>query len=228
MVSKTLDDRRLMCMRRKTIRELKPDLLFDANYGIGVADGAVVTNWVARVGGVTLTQATAGNKPTWWQNGIGTQPAVLFGGTHWMTLSGLPLVASLGTVVICFQQTDATGNQSLCSFYDNGVAGSTLAFQLSAGKPRLYHANTALVTGNGTAGTGKRVGTYTTNAAHDDWILYLDKTLQTLTPGGTGNSGDWIAEIADCSRMSVGCERAAGATGFIGRIAYIAAWDSLL
>lgn len=210
------------------IPQLNPDVIFDAGYGINVADNQPVVSWSARVGGVTLTQSNASYRPTFLANGIGSEPAVLFDGTQWMTLSNTPLTGSLGTVIVVAEQSDTTGNQCLLSVFWNSVSTDTIRFMLDDGQMQIYHVETNVVTGGTTLTVSTAHAlTYTTNAAHDDWLMYVDTALESLTVIGA-NTGDWITEITDCTEMSVGCQRGAGANPFKGKIAYIAGWNSLL
>jgi len=229
-VSVTTFDQRLLRTRRKTIRELKPDILWDANYGIDVADGARVSSWTPVIGTGTLAHETADNQPRWLQHGIGQQAAVLFAGGQYLYGHVAPLVGSLGTVAMMVQLTSTTGEQVALSGYDNSDASYYLDLGVNNNKIQIRSSDPGsdAVYGGTSLGTTKHTLIYTTNEAGTAWRLFADGSEESLTVLYDENSGKWFGDVAGIDYFTIGAYRNAGARSFTGYIAYIAGWNKLL
>lgn len=54
---------------------------------IAQGDGTAVASWTDSIGGVVAAQGTGANQPSYKTNSLGTNPAVVFGGTHWLPIA---------------------------------------------------------------------------------------------------------------------------------------------
>jgi hypothetical protein len=72
-----------------------PTCWLDANYGITKDTSNRVAAWASRVGSVSFTQSTDGNKPVWTVNSINGLPALVFDGTGAVMTS----TATLGNLI---------------------------------------------------------------------------------------------------------------------------------
>lgn len=228
-----LFDQRLMKIRRKTIMELNPTLLWDAAHGITVADGEKVASWVDRITGLDAVQATADNQPTYLTNGIGGQPALSFAGSQWLLCAATAVAsATEGTIIIGFEHATPGTEQALFCGYDGAAANENMQCIITAGgKLAFVHQQatpTGVVTGGTTVGTSRRLASFTHNAAGDAWVLYLDRTSETLTATGGGNLGTWFAGITTIQYLCIGSKRGNATGGFKGKISYIAVWNYIL
>lgn len=232
MVTPFVMDNRLLKVRRKTILELEPDVLFDANWGVTHSgDGTYVSAWASRRGGITVEQATEANQPRWLANGIGLQPAILFDGGDYMEDTITALTGTVHTVIASVQLTVGTAApEYMLSFWKSSNA-HTLALGFNAGASRTLFTDIGpLYTGaNGGTdiGTDAAIVTWTTNAAGDAWVHYVGDTAETMTPTNDGNTGESFSDVTLMDRLTIGASRAS-TLPVSARIAYIAIWGSLL
>lgn len=225
-VSTTLLDHRLMRLRKKSVYEMKPDILWAATHGIGVADGASFTDWEPRRGGGTATVNFG--SPDYLAAGLANRPSVQFDGSTRLLYSGSVLSAEAFTVLMQIQcQTETSAGRRMVFHLDNGTTDRFIAFGVDAsGYAQIYSRDTTkagfyLVSGDTLLGTGARTLLFTANAAGDAWEIYVDGVAQTLTPGANGNPGFGPSDYGATSRAYLG----GNDVRFAGQVAYVAGWN---
>lgn len=236
MTSGIIYDRLLMKLRHKTIKELDPVLWWDANYGINVADGATVSSWAARVGGVTLTQVTGSKQPYFLLNGVGGYPAVLFGNGRYMSAAAAVInTALVGTMVAVIERSAATTASDQFMFSGQKVGDANQIFGLgmhTSGVVKLQHnlgvGTLGVVTGGTALGTTRHVLVITNPTAGGDWTCKLDKVAETLSPGSSGNTGTWFGDVSGMDSMTVGALGSSGPNNWGGKLSHLAFWNSVL
>lgn len=240
MTSAFLMDHRLMAKRRKTIYELKPDLLWDAYHGVLGATGdpathdGLVTSWVDRRHGVTVTQATADYKPRWNQYGLSDHPAIIFDGNDRLVIDSLPAsisTATQHTVVaickcldndevrcVCYAEktTDASnyflyfGLNTSGNTYTRGRAGSTL--RGAKGDSIINNTDSQVLVW--------------TNSDATTWQHYANGTMESMTATDSGNSGYSFGDIEGLNEFTIGY--AASTVKWVGWISLLAIWGKAL
>lgn len=238
--SRNLMDHVRMGLRRKTIRELKPDLWWDAHSGVlnasgeAVADNGVVTSWVDKIHGVTLTQATTDYKPRYHDYGLSDKPSLLFDGNDRLLINEIPTAIATATqhtivaicrcldntevrtVVYAKKTSDASNYFLYCGL---NTSGNTYTRARAGGTLRGAKGNAVI---NNTDG---QVLVWT-NSAADAWQHYANGAEEEMTATDSGNSGLSFGDIAGLNEFTIGY--AASTVKWIGWISLVAIWGKAL
>ena len=97
---------------------------------IAQADNSAVATWTDSVSGIVANQGTGANQPTLKLNSLGTNPAVVFGGTHWLPIAtpgamGTAFTAKNYTVLFVLDNVTANTNGAV---FGGGAGGDSLHF----------------------------------------------------------------------------------------------------
>lgn len=82
---------------------------------LALADGAAVASWPLDVGGLTLTQGTAGSRPAYLAAGLHGRPAVRFDGTDDFLVSSAAMAARAQpvTLAVVYRPSDVAAQKQL-------------------------------------------------------------------------------------------------------------------
>lgn len=231
-------DHRLLFARAKTIRELKPNYWWDADYGITLS-GSEVTSWVDRIAGLELTQTGANRNPTWARYGLSTRSCLIFDGGDALFLDACPMAAwTAHTVLVQYQMLghDATAIQLFLAAVQKGddidscfkIGMSSLKVQMT-----LSRNDAAAVVGRGNTDilttALPHVGVFTQNGAGDKWVHYLDGVEETIDPGT--DAGVSFAGTTGLNAFCVGAYAGAqdvASEPLYGKIGQIVMWNKVL
>lgn len=233
-LSPYINDQRMLRPRLKTILEMRPDLLFDAGYGVldnlgNIADdGDYWYEWVSRTGNFSVDTVEMG-PPRWLKYGINNRPSVQFDGSDRVSYTGtLPLNGDSFTVIIRFQCQDVTAAANRIIFYVNaGIDKRYLSFGVTADGYIIIDSRDTTklgyytVKGSTLLGTNSHTAIFTVNQAGDTWEVYIDEEQETLTPGVNGNPGYGFSDYGPLTHMKIG----GYTTRFAGQVGYIAIWN---
>jgi hypothetical protein len=182
------------------------------------ANDAAVDTWTSRTGSNNVTQATAGNRPTFKANIQGGQPVVRFSGSHDAGTQDFlqnasfavtqPFIAIAATIIntkASYIFDTVSGNRVAMGYNDTGLAaddGKPWVWAGGVGYPRENvdaRGSWQIVTGiyNGSSSSLRRNGTQTATGNVGSNNLGSLKIGETQTPGGdiTGHDGDIAALI---------------------------------
>ena len=232
-----MDQARLFA-RAKTIRELKPNYWWDADYGVTLS-GDAVTSWVDRIAGLELTQTGANRNPTWARYGLSTRSCLIFDGGDALFLDACPMAAwTAHTIMVQYQMLghDATAIQNFLTASQKGdsddscfkIGMSSLKVQMT-----LSRNDASAVVGRGDTDilttALPHVGVFTQNGAGNKWVHYLDGVEETIGPGT--DAGVSFAGTTGLNAFSVGAwaaEQNQAAEPLYGKIGQIVMWNKVL
>lgn len=232
-VSPYINDQRMLRPRVKTILEMRPDLYFNASYGVlnnGVpaTNGGPWTDWVSLRGGITDEVIEVGS-PVWLKYGIANRPSTQWDGSTRIRYSGTqPLNGRYFTVIIQLACQDVTSaGRRMVLELDNGTDTRFIQFGVSTGGyAHIYTRDTTklgyyIVTGSTLLGTIPHTILYTFNQDLTQWAIAVDGEWETLTPGVNGFVNYGFSDYGTLNVMRIGgwTER------FAGQVGLIAAWN---
>lgn len=227
-------DQRILRPRLKTILEMKPDLLWDANYGCINNLGAIctsnqyVTKWIDRVQGIELT-STGSSTPIWYEYGMCDQPSVLFDNNDLLEIASVVpslLNAVEHTVFVLGYPLDFASVPRAIVFTNTLESNRYLLFGIEGDGKMTTKAN-----GDGTFEGMKNTVTTTTaphafiftNNSPTEWSHIIDGVEYELEIANIGgNTGRSFGGVSGLNRTRMGYSTSSNY--WYGHIAMIAIW----
>lgn len=110
---------------------------------IAQGDGSAVASWTDSISGIVAAQGTGANQPSYKTNSLGTAPAVVFGGTHWMPIAtpgvlNTAVVSQNYTVLFVIDNVLSTTNGSV---FGAGAGGNSWHFAANSGFIGRFNGN---------------------------------------------------------------------------------------
>lgn len=223
-------DHRLLKVRRKSIYELRPDLLWDANT-LQLSNESLVASWVDRRQGAALAQASNDYKPTYATHGLSNRPSVLFSGDEILTATfAASLAASTShTITAIVENLGTTGVRTLFCAYDASDASNyylkayldtdgNVAFQIRHGGS-IYGARSSAALSEG-------AHTITFTYLDANWQFYVDDVASEMVAIGAGSNGESFAAVSGLDTMQMGVFGTS--TQWVGWISLLAIWGKTL
>lgn len=158
-----------------TINELPLTARFEASSLDGLSDGASISSWSSSAGSVTVTQATAGNRPTLHKNALNGQSAVAFAGSHWLsgTLTSGSNTSWARTIVV--KAPNIGGNYQTFTGSSNNYQEGTFIGRHGYGDSEFFRAGiSTTLYGTVEVDDDWHVVTFTWNAGTKVAAMYID------------------------------------------------------
>jgi hypothetical protein len=164
-----------------------PTCWLDANYGITKDTSNRVSAWASKVGSVSFTQTTDGNKPVWTVNSINGLPALVFDGsddimTSTATIANL-LSASAETIFAVIKPTTLPGTRNWITF--SGGYHPAVILESNALGTAIYDTGSRATTIAATAGR-----TAVVEVRHQGGLLYIKNNQTESTAATAANIGN--------------------------------------
>lgn len=239
MTARNKMDYRLLTLRRKTIRELKPNYWWDADFGV-TSSGGLVSSWVDRIAGLAVAQDTDGRKPTFARYGLSQRSCLIFDGGDTLFANSCPMAAwTAFTILVQFQMLGVDTSASHIFFaacQSSDPVDSHLRFGTSGvtGALASAHRNdTANVGARGTTAVNvdaeRHVAVFTQSAALDKHVIYCDGLVESLTV--TTDAGQSFPDVTGLDVCSIGAMSAAADSVDVpasAKIAQVVMWNKVL